>query len=152
MNTIEKNEKILASDEASSEGNMDELIDGLSSLDLSTRQKAIMRIMGKGPRELRAIEEAIKRLTGKQDIKFYEPYSRPSQSSAKAYEQILRLAREGRLLDDLALVQSLFESVDLAYKGSDIARELKHIVDAKTFAVFQLLASQLALAERNPKR
>jgi hypothetical protein len=130
---------------------LNELIDGLSDLNINVRQKAIMQVMNKGPRELMAVEEALKRLTGKADIKYFAPAAVPSLSADKAYDELLMMAEENRLLDDLTLTQSLFAAVDRAFRGSKIAGDLYHMVDPKTMAVFQLLAAQLALARRNPR-
>lgn len=129
-----------------------ELIDGLTSLDLLIRQKSIMRIMNKGLKELEAVEEAIYSLMGKREIEFYTPGSIQGQSSDQAYDKVLQLGRDGKLVDDVVQIQSLFEPVDRALQGATIAKELLRIVDSKTFAIFQLLVAQLALSKKNPRR
>jgi len=91
---------------------------------------------------LDAVEEAIKHLTGKQHIEFYRPGGMRMGSPQQAYDQILQLAREGKLSDDPALIQSLIPGV--AFLNQDLMTELAR-VDANALAIYQLLGVQMQL-------
>jgi len=115
----------------------------LMSINKATRQGALGRVMNmRNQQALDAVEEAIKRLTGKQHIEFYKPGGMRMGSPQQAYNQILQMAREGKLSDDPALVQSLIPGV--AFMNQDLMTELGRI-DAKALAIYQLLGVQMQL-------
>ena len=129
-------------EQANTQG-VSKLVGDLTSTNKATRQAALGRVMSMRNREaLDAVERAIKRLTGKQDIEFYKPGGMRMGSPQQAYNQILKMAREGKLSDDLALVQSLIPGV--AFMNQDLMTELGHI-DADALAIYQLLGVQMQL-------
>jgi len=115
----------------------------LMSTNKATRQAALGRVMSMRNRKaLEAVEEAVKRLTGKQNIEFYKPGGMRMGSPQQAYNQVLEMAREGKLSEDPALVQSLIPGV--AFMNQDLMTELGR-TDAKALAIYQLLGVQMQL-------
>ena len=106
----------------------------LMSSNKATRQAALGRVMSMRNRQaLDAVEEAIKQLTGKQHIEFYRAGGMRMGSPQQAYDQILQMAREGKLSDDPALVQSLIPGV--AFLNQNLMTELTRI-DEKALEAF----------------
>jgi hypothetical protein len=128
---------------------IDGLVEQLSSLDIAIRQKGIFKIMYKGVRERVAVELALQKLIGKTDIRYYKAFSKPEGDPNSCYAEIIALARQGKLLDDIAHTQWLFEAVDRALQGGSLANELFHILDAKTMAAFQMLSCRFTLARNH---
>lgn len=119
------------------------LVKDLTSTNKSTRQAALAQVMNMRNRQaLDAVEEAIKHLTGKQNIEFYRPGGMRIGSPQQAYDQILQMAREGKLADDPALTQSLIPGV--AFLNQNLMSELAR-VDEKALAIYQLLGVQMQL-------
>ncbi len=128
---------------------IDGLVEQLSSLDINTRQKGIFKIMYKGVMERMAVELALQQLTGKKEIQYYKAFSKPEGDPNACYAEIIALAKQGKLLDDIAHTQWLFEAVDRAMQGGNLANELFHILDAKTMASFQMLSCRFTLARNH---
>jgi hypothetical protein len=129
-------------EEANAQG-VSKLVGDLMSTNKATHQAALGRVMSMRNRQaLEAVEKAIKRLTGKQHIEFYKPGGMRMGSPQQAYNQILEMAREGKLSDDPALAQSLIPGV--AFMNQDLMTELGRI-DAKALAIYQLLGVQMQL-------
>lgn len=119
------------------------LVGDLMSTNKTTRQAALGRVMSMRNREaLEAVEEAVRRLTGKETIAFYKPGGMRMGSPQQAYNQVLELAREGKFSDDPALVQSLIPGV--AFMNQNLMTELGRI-DDKALAIYQLLGVQMQL-------
>ena len=116
----------------------------LISANKAIRQAALGKVINMQNREaLNAVEVSIKRLTGKQHIEFYKPGGMVLIRSGEAYNQILEIAREGRMADDPALIQSLIPRVSIL-ENQDLMTELER-VDAKAMAIYQLLGVQMQL-------
>lgn len=129
-------------EEANAQG-VSKLVGDLMSTNKATRQAALGRVMSMRNRKaLEAVEEAVKRLTGKQNIEFYKPGGMRMGSPQQAYNQVLEMAREGKLSEDPALVQSLIPGV--AFMNQDLMTELGR-TDAKALAIYQLLGVQMQL-------
>jgi len=119
------------------------LVKDLIGDDMSARQAALGRVLNMGNREaLDAVEEAIRRLTGKKEIDFYRPGGMRMGSPQDAYNQVVELARKGKMGDDPAHVQSLIPGV--AFMNQQLMQELGRI-DKKALTLYQLLGVQMQL-------
>jgi hypothetical protein len=119
------------------------LVADLISASKATRQAALSRVLSmRNQQALDAVEEAIKRLTGKQHIEFYKPGGMRMGMPQQAYDQILQLAREGKFADEPALVQSLIPGV--AFLNQDLMTELER-ADAEALTIYQYLGVQMQL-------
>ena len=123
---------------------MQQLVEKLLSTHKPTRQAALGQALNmRSQQALNAVEEAIKRLTGKQNIEFYRTGGMRISSPQQAYNQILQMARDGQLAADPAFVQSLIPGV--AFRNQDLMTELEHI-NAEALALYQLLGVQMQLS------
>jgi hypothetical protein len=120
-----------------------QLVKNLLSVKMSTRGAAISQVLGMGDhRALEAVEEAIRRLSGKENIEFYRPRGMRAGSPQAAYDQVIKLARSGEFSDDPVLLQSLIPGV--AFMNQQLMQELAEL-DAKALAIYQLLGVQMQL-------
>ena len=140
--------KLLGKEKSASESSAkarkpSKLVKDLMSTVMATRQRAIGQVLQMRNRKaLEAVEEAVKRLTGKEKIEFYRPGGMRGGSPQEAYDRVLKLAREGRFTDDPALVQSLIPGV--AFMNNELMSKLA-LIDAKALAIYQLLGVQMQL-------
>jgi hypothetical protein len=131
------------------ESKINELVGLLTNLDITIRQKGIFRVMNKGVLERIATERALQLLTGKNEIVYYKANSKPNKEFGEAYAEIIALAKEGKLFDDIARTQWLFEAVDKELQGGTLANELFGLVDSRTMAAFQMLVCRFSLARNH---
>ena len=119
------------------------LVRNLMSTNMSIREAAISQVIqNKDKKSLEAVEDAIKRLTGKQKIEFYKPGGIRAGSPKEAYDKLVQLAKKKKFSDDPANIQSLIIGVSLL--NNNLMQELSNI-DAKELAIYQLLGVQMQL-------
>lgn len=120
-----------------------QLVENLMSVKMSIREAAISQVLSMGNHQaLEAVEDAICRLTDKENIEFYRPRGMRAGSPQAAYDQVMKLARSGEFSDDPVLVQSLIPGV--AFMNQQLMQELAKL-DAKALAIYQLLGIQMQL-------
>lgn len=125
--------------------NLSQLTKELISGSQQVRDTAIGKVLSlRNQESLDSVEIAIKQLTGKENIEFYRPGIMLGGFAPKeAYERILQIARDGKISEDPALVQSMIPKV--SFLNQNLMQELERI-DSNSLAIYQLLGIQIQLS------
>ena len=123
-----------------------QLASRLISSDEAIRQRALDEAWATGGKGwLEAVEEAIRHLSDRDRICFYEPDGMSTGDSSKAYRELIRLARQDQLLRDPAFTQWLM--IDVNGQTQQLVNELA-AMGGRELILFRLLQLQLGLRQK----
>ncbi len=124
------------------------LLAGLTSTDFETYQQTRDRVVAMGSRAaLPLVEQALAQLAHRPSLRFHRPEGmlvRSPGASTEAYNQIIRLADNGKLLDDPAHTQQLIVMVGQRLNG-ELMEELG-LYHPRALQIYQLLGLQMQLS------
>lgn len=124
------------------------LVKGILNKNTTTRDEWLIRVLNmKNQIALASVEEAIARLAGHSDVDFFQPEGKVSlepSEQQKATEKVLDLARQGKLLENIVLTQSIMACVGKSNNVSLLVQLGK--ISPKEQIVFQILGIQMQIA------
>lgn len=124
-----------------------QLASRLISSDEATRQRALDEAWATGSKAwLEAVEEAIRHLSDRDRICFYEPDGMSTGDADKAYRELIRLARQDQLLRDPAFTQWLMSDVN--GHTQQLVNELAEM-GGRELTLFRLLQLQMGLRKKS---